>query len=135
MTTMLCFQGEMMDSVGGWGLAHHFRHVITDLTLALLQDSGWCGSPSPPPPPHRSVPYLATGTSFSIPCCVSALRAMHAPAPDSNHPHRSYRCTGDIQFVQDSSIGAASSGLSVPVRTAAKLMSGELIWDASRLPP
>ena len=49
MTTMLCFQGEMMDSVGGWGLAHHFRHVITDLTLALLQDSGWCGSPSPPP--------------------------------------------------------------------------------------
>eukprot|EP00892_Ulva_mutabilis_P009761 jgi/Ulvmu1/7157/UM034_0064.1 len=35
------FEGEMMDSVGGWGRAHHYRHVVTDLTLALLQDSGW----------------------------------------------------------------------------------------------
>lgn len=37
-------QGEMMDSRGGTldGLPHHSVVALTDLTLALLQDSGWC---------------------------------------------------------------------------------------------
>lgn len=37
-------QGEMMDAVGGGGDAHHLRHVLTDLTLSIAQDSGWCAS-------------------------------------------------------------------------------------------
>lgn len=39
-----CLQGELMDSIAAWGDAHHARHVLTDLTLALMQDSGWCGA-------------------------------------------------------------------------------------------
>ena len=35
-------QGEMMDPMGGSRQSHHDRHVLTDLTIALLQDTGWC---------------------------------------------------------------------------------------------
>jgi hypothetical protein len=41
MTTS-CMQGEMMDPVGGLNFSNYDRHVLTDLTLALAQDSGWC---------------------------------------------------------------------------------------------
>ena len=37
-----CMQGEMMDPMGGSRQSHHDRHVLTDLTIALLQDTGWC---------------------------------------------------------------------------------------------
>ena len=33
-----------MDGVGGLPNSHHFRHVLTNVTLGLLQDSGWCAS-------------------------------------------------------------------------------------------
>lgn len=35
------FEGEMMDGVGG-SVTHTSRHVLTNLTLSLLEDSGWC---------------------------------------------------------------------------------------------
>ena len=35
-------QGEMMDPMGGSKNSHHDRHVLTDLTVGLLQDTGWC---------------------------------------------------------------------------------------------
>jgi hypothetical protein len=48
-------QGEMMDAVGGGGDMHHFRHVLTDLTLSLIQDSGWCVTQ---PTAHTTDPLL-----------------------------------------------------------------------------
>jgi hypothetical protein len=39
-------QGELMDAVGGTGESHFLRHVMTDLTLSIAQDSGWC-APTP----------------------------------------------------------------------------------------
>ena len=35
------FQGEMMDPVAGQDTAVG-RHVLTNVTLALLEDTGWC---------------------------------------------------------------------------------------------
>ena len=34
-------QGEMMDGQGGLPDSHHFRHVLTNVTLGILQDSNW----------------------------------------------------------------------------------------------
>lgn len=34
-----------MDPMGGSQQSHHDRHVLTDLTVALLQDTGWCALP------------------------------------------------------------------------------------------
>ena len=43
MSVWWCIQGELMDPVTDDAeLQTHFnRHVLTDLTLALLQDSNW----------------------------------------------------------------------------------------------
>lgn len=64
-----------MDSVGGWGDSHHYRHALTDLTLALLQDSGWCA----PLHPTRVLPRHCPGlymTFSAVLCavCCSLLR-------------------------------------------------------------
>lgn len=39
-------QGELMNPAGTNDGFHTNRHVITDLSLAVLQDSRWCGSPT-----------------------------------------------------------------------------------------
>lgn len=38
-------QGEMMDGQGGLPDSHHFRHVLTNVTLGILQDSNWYACP------------------------------------------------------------------------------------------
>eukprot|EP00892_Ulva_mutabilis_P008327 jgi/Ulvmu1/5867/UM025_0129.1 len=35
------FQGELLDAGDSGNMKHHNRHTITDLTLALLQDTNW----------------------------------------------------------------------------------------------
>lgn len=38
---------------------HYNQHVLTDLTLSLLQDSNWCSPPRPPSPASiRTTPLL-----------------------------------------------------------------------------
>jgi hypothetical protein len=36
------FEGELMDAASGKETGTFSLHALTDLTLALLQDSGWC---------------------------------------------------------------------------------------------
>lgn len=35
-------QGELMDAVQGLKEIHYERHALTDISLALMQDTGWC---------------------------------------------------------------------------------------------
>lgn len=40
----MAMQGAMMDAQAAGSRFHNAKHVLTDTTLALLQDSGWCGT-------------------------------------------------------------------------------------------
>ena len=42
MSGSRCLQGELMDSQAGAVGGYSGAHALTDLTLSLLQDSGWC---------------------------------------------------------------------------------------------
>lgn len=50
-----CVQGEMLDAGDSGSVLHHNRHVLTDVSLALLQDTNWY---YPPPLPRRLHRYL-----------------------------------------------------------------------------
>lgn len=62
---MLGVQGALMDSASDTGSGTEFATsaVLTDLTLALLQDSGWCA----PSNQHlEPVQHIVTEHSFRI---------------------------------------------------------------------
>lgn len=42
-------QGELLDAGDTGNGNHHNRHIVSDMTLALLQDTNWC---APRPPLH-----------------------------------------------------------------------------------
>lgn len=48
-------QGELMNPAGTNDGFHVNRHVITDLSLAILQDSRWC-APLSTRLPHKGLP-------------------------------------------------------------------------------
>lgn len=55
-----CMQGEFMDKGENPNFTRHQNaHVFTDLTLALLQDSGWCA--------HCCTPSCTVSISYAMP--------------------------------------------------------------------
>jgi hypothetical protein len=59
-----------MDGEGGLPNSHHYRHVLTNVTLGLLQDSNWCALPSSPP----DIPAIAAETTLVSRFCPQPMR-------------------------------------------------------------
>lgn len=68
----LSVQGEMLDAGDSGSLLHNSRHVLTDLTLSLLQDTNWCA-----PDPELAVVLLCLPVLvLCAMCAVCAARAV-----------------------------------------------------------